>query len=826
MRTVRNLISVLFFLCLTGTVVFANVAEDFTGGAIQEEVKATSVNLASEETLGLLQTNWLKEIAATDIAVDKTPLTAAFWLLAAIVVGLVVLGTLFSRSRFVQQGNLALKLLASHGSLAVLALALGLSAYFYLHRLVDISHLETVFQEIDLGIQKINVAQNEFLLHGIENRSYGDLELKHAKEQLAATDKQAADLSQQSLVTAHERQQLEELRGALSKYREDLAEVDQAYHEIIELKDTQEQLGIRVTDTLEALLAHHEAVLFQLENQGDDLEAIKRETALVEHLAKLETLFLKTEYQAASFLLDKNVRHVNAMVQHMGSAFGYVKVISGELSDAQEQARLRQVEEAMTTFQKSLETMIKDEAILLKDTAEMRDLLHTAEVLSLQLTADAEARLQGLQTEADIAAIIMMVLALFIGATLAIRMSRALSRPMIQMSEAASQIALGNVNQTIDYQSQDEIGSLAQSFRDMNAYIQEVADLAHRLSLGDVTVQARPKSDQDVLSQSFNETIGYIREVADASTMLGRGDMSVQVTPKSDQDTLSQSFNASVQGMREVMASITQNAQALSASSQELSASSQQMASNAEETAAQASTVSSASEQVSQNVVTVANGSEELSTSIQEIAQSANEAARVALSAVQKADVTNTTIAKLGDSSNEIGNVIKVITSIAEQTNLLALNATIEAARAGEAGKGFAVVANEVKELAKETANATEDIGRRIEAIQLDSQGAIEAISEISTVIGQINDIQTSIASAVEQQGVTTNAISHNVGEAAKSTASIVRSIGGVAEAAQSTTAGTTSTQRAASDLATMAAELQNLVARFKFEGDGTHRAA
>jgi methyl-accepting chemotaxis protein len=206
-----------------------------------------------------------------------------------------------------------------------------------------------------------------------------------------------------------------------------------------------------------------------------------------------------------------------------------------------------------------------------------------------------------------------------------------------------------------------------------------------------------------------------------------------------------------------------------------------------------------------------------MGASIKEIAKNTADATRVATAAVKTAEATNETIGKLGQSSAEIGQVIKVITSIAQQTNLLALNATIEAARAGEAGKGFAVVANEVKELAKETAKATEDISRKIEAIQGDTKGAVAAIGQISSVIVQINDIQNTIASAVEEQSATTNEISRNLAEAAHGSTDITRNIGGVAEAARSTTAGATDTQKSAQSLERMSAELQGLIAQFKY---------
>src|SRR5579864_8268544 len=256
--------------------------------------------------------------------------------------------------------------------------------------------------------------------------------------------------------------------------------------------------------------------------------------------------------------------------------------------------------------------------------------------------------------------------------------------------------------------------------------------------------------------------------------------------------------------------------QGLASASEELTATSQQMSANAEETSAQANVVSASAEQVNKNLQTVATGSEEMSASIKEIAKNAHESAKVATAAVKVAEETSQIVGKLGDSSTEIGQVIKVITSIAQQTNLLALNATIEAARAGEAGKGFAVVANEVKELAKQTAKATEDISRKITAIQSDTQGAVEAIGTISGVISQINDISGTIATAVEEQSATTNEMTRNVADAAKGSGEITQNIAGVAEAARGTSSNAQESQKAANELAEMAAQLNNLVGQFK----------
>ena len=334
---------------------------------------------------------------------------------------------------------------------------------------------------------------------------------------------------------------------------------------------------------------------------------------------------------------------------------------------------------------------------------------------------------------------------------------------------------------------------------------------------------SKHQGDFRKIIQGVNETldavIGPMQDVGAALGKLAGGDFTTTITRKypGDFEALTGAVNGLANQVRSALEQIGRSVSSLASSAEELNKVSQSMGSNADETATQASVVSAASEQVSKNVQTVATGADEMGASIKEIAKSTAEATRVASSAVRTAETTNETISKLGVSSAEIGQVIKVITSIAQQTNLLALNATIEAARAGEAGKGFAVVANEVKELAKETAKATEDISQKIEAIQGDTNGAVSAIGQISGIIGQISDIQNTIASAIEEQSATTSEIGRTLAEAAKGTNDISKNVGGVAEAARATTVGATDTLKSAHGLEKMAAELQTLVAQFRY---------
>ena len=311
-----------------------------------------------------------------------------------------------------------------------------------------------------------------------------------------------------------------------------------------------------------------------------------------------------------------------------------------------------------------------------------------------------------------------------------------------------------------------------------------------------------------------------VREVVVAIERVAEGDLtaSPQVRQRDEIGRLAEAFDATMSSLRQIVATMASTATTVTTSAEGIAATSTAMSDSASATSSEAQRASATATAVSQNVETVASGSAQMSASIEEIARSSQGAADVVSEAVRGAEATSVTVGRLGTSSQEIGNVVKVITSIAEQTNLLALNATIEAARAGEAGKGFAVVANEVKELAQETAKATEDISRRVDAIQADAAGAVEAIDQIAAIVARINASQITIAAAVEEQTLTTREMNRNVTDAAAGSSEIAGTVSRVADAARLTTDSIDGLNQAVADLSQTSAQLQELVATFRYE--------
>ncbi len=260
----------------------------------------------------------------------------------------------------------------------------------------------------------------------------------------------------------------------------------------------------------------------------------------------------------------------------------------------------------------------------------------------------------------------------------------------------------------------------------------------------------------------------------------------------------------------------------VSSASTELEASANTLTSTAERSQQVSTVVAAASEEASTNVQSVASATEELSSSVTEISRQVQQSARMAAEAVGQARGTTERVGELSKAASRIGDVVDLINTIAGQTNLLALNATIEAARAGEAGRGFAVVASEVKALAEQTAKATGEIGQQISGIQAATQDSVNAIREISDTIAKLSEISSTIAAAIEEQGAATQEISRNVQQAAQGTQQVSSNITDVQRGATETGSASSQVFSAAKSLSGDSNRLKLEVGRFL----GTVRAA
>jgi len=351
-------------------------------------------------------------------------------------------------------------------------------------------------------------------------------------------------------------------------------------------------------------------------------------------------------------------------------------------------------------------------------------------------------------------------------AVLALLLTRSVTRPLQELTEATRDLAKGDLSVTLPAMNRaDELGELSRAvlvFQEQSRAVERIAG---------VREQERAKSEEE-----RREALISMAENIESQTSATVGRIA------EDSDRVHETAKSMARGATMV----EENAQLVAA----------------------------AAEQSLNNAQMVATATDKLSGSIRQIAGQMEKSRTVVGEAVRAADNASATVEDLAQAMAAIDHVVQLIADIAGQTNLLALNATIEAARAGEAGKGFAVVANEVKNLANQTARQTTEITDRIAHLGEMARKVAEAIQ---STVGRVQDVEviaTEVAQSVQEQQAATDQISRNVSQSAIAAREVSDRIVEVADEAVNTGRQAGQVEKMLQDMAEQVGELGRTLTR------------
>jgi methyl-accepting chemotaxis protein len=328
--------------------------------------------------------------------------------------------------------------------------------------------------------------------------------------------------------------------------------------------------------------------------------------------------------------------------------------------------------------------------------------------------------------------------------------TRAVTIPLNRGLDFAKSVAEGNLAETLDVRSQDEIGELCSSLNKMveslRLMVNRINTSAHDLAVVSGNIFSAAKTVLETTSnqaQEMNEASQAVQSINTSATEVSKG-----------VDTLSISAAETSSSIMEMAASV-----------EEVALTMDTLLGAVEEVSSSITEIAAAIKQISQSTSALMDVSSiaassvcQMNMSIGEVEKSTREAAAISGSVLQDAElgmnsaadaitgmdeirrtsqITTEVIAALSSKAENIGAILKVIGDVNEQTNLLALNASIIAAQAGEHGKGFAVVAGEIKELADRTKSSTAEIAGLISGVQVETKRAVEAIATAEKNIEQ-----------------------------------------------------------------------------------------